>query len=84
MPNVVSIIPKENNRDGIHIANGTQVLLSDGSKLDGVRKVTLVAEAGDVWKAVIEVFPTNQEQINALLEDIKTTSTDPDLYLAQV
>lgn len=72
MPKVVSIIPKSKDKDtGAHSVQGTQVLLDDGKKLEGVCKVTLVAEAGAIWKAIIEVYPTNQKQIDALVSDVK-------------
>lgn len=71
MVKVVSVVPKENDKDGVHICQGTQILLSDGNRLEGVHKVTLVAEADNVWRAIIEVFPKNQTQIDALLSDLK-------------
>jgi len=72
MTKVVSIIPPQKDDDtGPHKAQGTRVLLDDGSRLEGVKKVTLVAEAGDVWKAIIELSPVNQKQIDALIEEIQ-------------
>lgn len=84
MTKVVSIVPAQSNSDGCHRANGTRVLLSDGSELKGVAKVTLVAEVGELWKAIIEVHPTNQQQINALLQDASFEVTDPDGYQYEV
>ena len=76
MPKVVSITPKEKDEDtGCHAAQGTQVLLDDGSYLQGVTKVTLVAEVGELWKAVIEVHPLNQKQIDALLVGVNVDET---------
>ena len=75
MPRVVSIIPGDKNNDRVHLTRGTQVLLDDGSYLQGVHKITLVAECDDVWKAVIEVYPSNTKQIDALLQDIKVNET---------
>jgi len=72
MTKVVSIIPPHKDGDtGPHKVQGTHVLLDDGSRLEGVQKVTLVAEVGDVWKAIIELRPVNQKQIDALIEEIK-------------
>ncbi len=72
MPKVVSIVPKIKSDDGrFHLTQGTQVLLDDGSCLEGVTKITLVAEVGMPYKAIIEVLPTNQKQIDAVLSDLK-------------
>lgn len=76
MPKVVSIIPSKNKRKhGVHTTQGTQVLLDNGEKLEGVHKVTLVAEVDKPWKAIIEVWPVNQVQIDALLEKVITNET---------
>lgn len=76
MPKVLSIIPKlKESEQGAHSAHGTQVLLDDGSRLEGVTKVTLVAEVGNVWKAIIEVNPINQLQIDAQLSELKVNET---------
>ena len=76
MPKIVSIIPKlKESERGAHSAHGTQVLLDDGSRLEGVTKVTLVAEVGNVWKAIIEVNPINQLQIDAQLSELKVNET---------
>ena len=72
MPKVVSVIPKIKSDDGrFHQAQGTQVLLDDGSYLEGVTKIMLVAEVGKPWKAILEVIPINQEQINAVLDELQ-------------
>ncbi|MHA3078791.1 hypothetical protein [Acinetobacter sp. ANC 5502] len=72
MAKVVSVIPSHKDDDtNAHAAWGTKVLLDDGSRLEGVHKITLVAEAGEVWKAIIEVYPKNQKQIDALIEEIQ-------------
>lgn len=70
MPRVASIIPPE-SKGSLTLCNGTKVLLDNGEYLQHVNKITLVAEPGQPWKAVIEVHPTNQEQIDALLNDLK-------------
>jgi hypothetical protein len=72
MAKVVSIIPSHKDSDtGVHVAQGTKVLLDDGSYLQGINSITLKAEVGQPWKAVIEVHPTNQKQIDALVEELK-------------
>ncbi|BAP36669.1 hypothetical protein [Acinetobacter guillouiae] len=85
MPKVVSVIPAPNNSNrGAQLVNGSKVLLDDGTYLQGVVKVTLVAEYDNLWKAVIEVHPTNQQQIDAVIQDIKTIGSDPDQYQYEV
>lgn len=70
MPRVASIIPPE-NKGGLTLCNGTKVLLDNGEYLQHVNKITLVAEPGQPWKAIIEVHPTNHEQIDAVLTDLE-------------
>ncbi|WP_424585470.1 hypothetical protein [Acinetobacter baumannii] len=72
MPRVASIIPPD-SKGSLTLCNGTKVLLDNGEYLQHVNKITLVAEPGQPWKAIIEVHPTNQEQIDALLSDLKVT-----------
>jgi len=55
---VVTIKPGAASSGGCaHHTKGTKVILSDGSELTGVTRITLHAEPNDVWKAVIEVYP---------------------------
>lgn len=70
MPRIVSIIPPE-SKGTATLSTGTKVLLDNGEYLQHVNKITLVAEPGQPWKAIIEVHPTNQEQIDALLTDLE-------------
>ncbi|MDC5443918.1 hypothetical protein NRA37_06780 [Acinetobacter baumannii] len=70
MPRVASIIPPE-GKGSARSCDGTKVLLDNGEYLQHVNKITLLAEPGQPWKAVIEVHPTNQEQIDALLADLE-------------
>lgn len=73
MPRVVSVIPAPNSSSKYksQLVNGTKILLDDGTYLQGVTKVTLVAEYDNLWKAIIEVYPTNQQQIDAVISDLK-------------
>lgn len=72
MPRVVSVIPPQKDKDSnVHPVQGTHVLLDDGSRLQGVHKVTLVGEPECLWKAIIEVYPTNQQQIDAIIQDLQ-------------
>lgn len=79
---VATIVPAENQKPGQpQIANGTKVLLSDGSELTGVTSVTLTATAGGLWQATITVMPetvhavTAEAQINvAEVTDLSHTS----------
>ncbi|QNX42655.1 hypothetical protein IC787_08945 [Acinetobacter seifertii] len=75
MPRIVSVIPPKDDSD-ITKAQGTKILLDNGEYLRCVHKITLVAEATSPWKAIIEVYPSNQEQINALLADIEVIKRD--------
>ncbi len=77
MAKVVSIVPTSKcTNTHAHSAQGTKVLLDDGSRLENVHKVTLVAEKGAAWKAIIEVYPTNQQQIDAIIEDLEVISRE--------
>ncbi|VCZ57970.1 hypothetical protein BANRA_02739 [Acinetobacter baumannii] len=70
MPRIVSVIPPKDDSN-ITKAQGTKILLDNGEYLRCVHKITLVAEAESPWKAIIEVYPSNQEQIDAVLADLK-------------
>ncbi|MDC4667456.1 hypothetical protein ACT43R_04605 [Acinetobacter baumannii] len=70
MPRIVSVIPPKDDSN-ITKAQGTKILLDNGEYLRCVHKITLVAEADSPWKAIIEVYPQNQEQIDAVLADLK-------------
>ncbi|MDC4776198.1 hypothetical protein OHV98_18075 [Acinetobacter baumannii] len=70
MPRIVSVIPPKDDSN-ITKAQGTKILLDNGEYLRCVHKITLVAEPESPWKAIIEVYPQNQEQIDALLSDLK-------------
>ncbi len=69
MAKVVSIIPPKDGRSGTRV-QGTKVLLDNGEYLDCINKITLVAEPMEQWKAIIEVYPSNQAQIDAILADV--------------
>ncbi|HHQ1452598.1 TPA: hypothetical protein ACSIOL_000516 [Acinetobacter baumannii] len=75
MPRIVSVIPPKDDSD-ITKAQGTKILLDNGEYLRHVHKITLVAEPESPWKAIIEVHPSNQEQINALLADVEVIKRD--------
>ncbi|WP_335876558.1 hypothetical protein [Acinetobacter baumannii] len=75
MPRIVSVIPPKDDSD-ITKAQGTKILLDNGEYLRHVHKITLVAEPDSPWKAIIEVYPSNQEQINALLADVEVIKRD--------
>lgn len=73
MPRVVSVIPAPNplKTNSVQLCNGTKVLLDDGSYLENIQKITLIAEVDQPWRAIIELTPKNQEQIDAILSDLK-------------
>ncbi|MCZ6920296.1 MULTISPECIES: hypothetical protein [Acinetobacter calcoaceticus/baumannii complex] len=75
MPRIVSVIPPKDDYN-ITKTQGTKILLDNGEYLRHVHKITLVAEPESPWKAIIEVYPQNQEQINALLTDIEVIKRD--------
>lgn len=75
MPKVASIIPPE-SKGKLTLSQGTKVLLDNGEYLQHVNKITLVAEPGQPWKAVIEVHPINQGQIDALIKDVVVIKND--------
>lgn len=70
MVRIVSVIPPKDDSN-ITKAYGTKILLDNGEYLRCIHKITLVAEAESPWKAIIEVYPQNQEQIDAVLADLK-------------
>ena len=66
---VVTILPPLCQKPGrAQMAQGTKVMLSDGSELSGVRSVELKAEAGGLWKAIITVYPEIIQPVNAEAE----------------
>lgn len=75
MPRIVSVIPPK-DESNITKTQGTKILLDNGEYLRHVHKITLVAEPDSPWKAIIEVYPSNQEQINALLADVEVIKRD--------
>ena len=83
MPRIVSVIPP---KDGSNITKtqGTKILLDNGEYLRHVHKITLVAEPESPWKAIIEVYPSNQEQINALLADVEVIKRDQEYSLDEI
>ncbi|HDJ7834098.1 TPA: hypothetical protein PRO12_001891 [Acinetobacter baumannii] len=75
MPRIVSVIPPKDDSN-ITKTQGTKILLDNGEYLRHVHKITLVAEPESPWKAIIEVYPQNQEQIDALLADVEVIKRD--------
>ncbi|WP_171407487.1 hypothetical protein [Acinetobacter sp. 2JN-4] len=77
MPKIVSVIPPSIDGQRSTKVLGTKVLLDNGEYLQGVTKVTLIADPGEgVWKAIIEVTPVNQHQIDAVMSDIIVAGRD--------
>ena len=74
---VVTILPPLSPKPGsAQMAQGTKVMLSDGSELSGVRSVELKAETGGVWKAIITVYPEIIQPVNAEAEIVVVDITD--------
>lgn len=74
---VVTILPPPNQKPGsAQLAQGTKVILSDGSELTGVTGVTLKASAGGVWEATITVLPEIIQPVNAKAHIVVVDVTD--------
>lgn len=74
---VVTILPPRNQRpDSAQVAQGTKVMLSDGSELAGVTAVTLSAKAGGVWEATITVLPEIIQPVSAEAYVVEVDVTD--------
>ncbi|MGO2452567.1 hypothetical protein [Pseudomonas taetrolens] len=74
---VVTILPPPSQSPGsIQMAQGTKVMLSDGSELARVHSVELKAEAGGAWKAIITVWPEIIQPVNAEVEIVEVDITD--------
>ena len=74
---VVTILPPPSQSPGsIQMAQGTKVMLSDGSELARVHSVELKAEAGGAWKAIITVHPEIIQPVNAEVEIVEVDITD--------
>ena len=74
---VVTILPPPSQSLGsIQLAQGTKVMLSDGSELARVHSVELKAEAGGAWKAIITVRPEIIQPVNAEAEIVEVDITD--------
>lgn len=74
---VVTILPTPNQKSGrAQMAQGTKVMLSDGSELSGVTSVTLSAKAGGVWEATITVLPKIIQPVNAEAHIVEVDITD--------
>ena len=74
---VVTILPSPSQIPGsIQMAQGTKVMLSDGSELARVHSVELKAEAGGAWKAIITVLPEIIQPVNAEAEIVVVDITD--------
>lgn len=55
MSDIVRIVPSD-LRGAVHLANGTKVLMPDGTEMPGVTEIVLTAKAGDIWRAQISCF----------------------------
>ena len=74
---VLTILPPPSKSPGsIQLAQGTKVILSDGSELARVQSVELKAEAGGVWTAVITVYPEIIQPVSAEAEIVVVELSD--------
>lgn len=55
--NLVTIIPPDSKPGNPSLASGTRVVLADGSELQGITRLSLSCEPGDVWRAEIHCLP---------------------------
>ncbi|WP_426156784.1 hypothetical protein [Pseudomonas sp. TSRC2-2] len=77
---VVTIVPPPNQKPGsAQLAQGTKVMLSDGSELTGVTAVTLTASAGGVWQATITLLPRIIQPVSADAEFVEADLVDLDV-----
>lgn len=65
-PNLLRIIPGPIVANHFNKTEGTKVITSDGREVNGVIRVTLVAELGDVWRATIECFCVPPEEVKVM------------------
>ncbi|MYZ41407.1 hypothetical protein [Schauerella aestuarii] len=56
MGKLISIVPPPLSEDGHLPCMGTQILTADGKKIEGVTRVELIAEVGEVWRAVVHLM----------------------------
>jgi len=74
---VVTILPPPNQNPGsVQMAQGTKVMLSNGSELSRVQSVTLSAKAGGMWEATITVLPEIIQPVNAEAHIVEVEVTD--------
>lgn len=67
--NIVTVVPPAcDARTGTCRATGTKVLLRDGSELQGVTRIELVAEVGELWRARIDCVATVPSMPGMVLE----------------
>lgn len=66
------IIPgKDNDDQPSLVCQGTRVVLEDGVELEGVTKIVLTAEVGEVWRAEIHCCVLVPEQLASTLRLIQ-------------
>ena len=74
---VVTILPPPNrNPGGAQLAQGTKVILSDGSELARVTGVTLRAGVNGAWEATITVLPEIIQPVSVEAEFVVVEVTD--------
>jgi hypothetical protein len=77
MSNIISIVPPAaKTADSPTMTQGTVVLLADGTKLEGVTRVELIAETNDVWRARIDCV-VHVDRLDGLLAEINAQAFEP-------
>lgn len=67
---LITVVPIPSKPGKPTVTHGTQVLLPDGSKLDGVTRIELVAEVNDVWRARIDCLANVPEMAGLQLNSV--------------
>lgn len=70
MQKIVRIIPAPAEYGEPSSCNGTKVLLSDGQELHGITGITIRGQAGDPWRAEIDVL-ARPDQIEGVVANIR-------------
>lgn len=74
MRNLVKIVPAyREGGSGIQIVNGTKLVLSDGSELEGVVSLKITADINQPWQAEIVVM-CQPPELEGVLAHISATA----------
>lgn len=71
MKNLMKIVPGMSEDGKPTLTHGTRVVLPDGTEVQGVTHIELVAHVNDVWRAKIECIVQPPESIDVLAEVVE-------------